>query len=128
MPQQALTAVELAADDDAQLADVMLSVRAELTRLAHLAEEMQHSFGEALIAAARGRPDILEKAQGLDALAQHLTGVADFLGALGPQLPDHWALDPAPALRVVLLSDLAARLAGQAHAPAAAPDDDCEFF
>jgi hypothetical protein len=120
---QALVSVE----DDTQLTDVMLTVRAELARLAQLAEEMQASFGDALIHAAKGRPDILEKAQGLDALSQHLMGVADFLGALSPQLPDHWSLDPAPAAKVVLLSDLGARLAGRTHAPVAT-DDDCEFF
>jgi hypothetical protein len=111
--------------NDRPLAEVTLAVQAELNRLATLAVDIQETFGPALVQAANDHPDTLAKAQGLDLLAQHLFGVADFLQALAPHLPPDWAVDPTAASQVVRLSDLSAHLGRR---PPAATSEELELF
>ncbi|MGC1301026.1 MAG: hypothetical protein WA840_01520 [Caulobacteraceae bacterium] len=116
----------MSAPADTPLADVTMAVQAELTRLAALAVDIQETFGEALVIAASSQPESLAKAQGLDLLAQHLFGVADFLEALAPHLPPDWAVDPTAASRAVRLSDLSAHLAGRSAVAEA--NEELELF
>jgi hypothetical protein len=48
--------------------------------------------------------------QSLDLIAQKLGCLAEFLANLGEDIPDFWRVDAHSAARVVVLSDLAARL------------------
>jgi len=114
------------APTETPMSDVTMAVQVELTRLAAVANDIQETFGAALVQAARSHPESLGKAQGLDLLAQHLSGVADFLEALAPHLPADWSVDPVPAARTVRLSDLSDRLAGLPVAVAGS--DDFVFF
>lgn len=95
-----------------ELADVVRDVES-LSSLACLMAER---------APADERPDILIRAQSIDAVSQRLTALADVLAALGD------GRSAAAALTTVSLSDLAARLHGVPPAPARPADGDLILF
>jgi hypothetical protein len=72
----------------------------------------------------------MRQLQNFDSLSQTICGLADFTEALGGAAPEHWRLNPHPASRAVLLSDLAVRLVANERAPAAnaSAAGEFEFF
>ncbi|WP_031554752.1 hypothetical protein [Parvularcula oceani] len=69
--------------------------------------------------------------QEIDHVTQRVTGVRQFLAALGRETSGGWKADGVRAAAAIVPSDLAARLSGRAAAPAAsAPDKtgDIDLF
>ncbi len=84
----------------------------ELAALADRCEAMQAGLAPALQSGAA-----IEEAQTLDLLTQTLAAVSDYLNVLAAGLPAEWAIDAAPAVATVQLSELARRLTGGSYHP-----------
>ena len=93
---------------------VLRAVRCEMTSLGGQAQHLQDRLSPI------ARTEQGEALQALDLLTQRLFGLADFLDRLIPALPDQ-ALDLAPALDVMTLSDQVRRLAGLPAQPTPSP-------
>lgn len=103
----------------------------ELRDLAVRVDDMHVLVGGNKPGQSAAEPGYVEAAQSIDVVSQHLAAIADFFGVLELTMPAHWAVDTAPAARVVTLSALAARLgcpeAARAIADPAA-GNDLELF
>jgi CelD/BcsL family acetyltransferase involved in cellulose biosynthesis len=103
----------------------------ELSDLAVSLVEMQSLVSPLLSEAASQDPAYLREVQAFDHIRQKLSGLADFLAALVPTTPRHWALDPSAASEIVTLSELSARLRfhkDDRAAQASVASGDCELF
>lgn len=108
------------------MADLLCAVAAELDRLAERTLEL-HGLVEGQLSGGALSSAVVEEAQSVDFLAQHLEGLGAWLRLLAGA-PADVLIDPAELRGRLPLSDLEARLTG-ASAPAAAADPgDFELF
>lgn len=113
------------------VADLLQRIAEELRDLSLVVDDLQSLVGRLVSASAIRDSDAMRELQNFDRLGQNLSGVASFAEALGAAAPGDWLLNPHPASRAVLLSDLAARLVSQ---PGREPADnlagagELEFF
>jgi hypothetical protein len=109
------------------VAELLRRVALELRDLVQTVDGLQLLVGDLAPRGAGCDASVVKRLQDFDRLGQTLSGVADFSEALGSAAPDHWRLNPHPASRIVLLADLAARLASRERAPSAAAGVVGEF-
>ena len=94
------------------LGDVLARSAAELAELADRTERLQDVMADLVQQCAALGGDATQDMQALDWIAQHLEGLASFLGALAEQAPPGWRLDTTDALDALSLAELAHRLRG----------------
>ena len=82
----------------------------ELRKAVVMVEDLEQVVGLAIALAGKAGSDQMLELQKLDHLQQKILGVADFLDALGADMPTEWTVDAKSASRCVLLSDLGAKL------------------
>jgi hypothetical protein len=115
-----------------RLGDILARSAAELADMAGRTERLQEVMAELIRQCAALGDDATRDMQTLDWIAQHLEGMAGFLGALARQAPADWKMDPTGALDALTLAALAYRLGGGVAAPTAgAPvvaSGDMELF
>ena len=113
------------------LPKVFEAAAAETGELARAAERWQALAGDLVRRAGGGAdPALVEEVQGLDAMAQTLAALSEFLRRAGEAAPADVTLDLGEALAAVPLADLAMRLSHPDASPgqAVAPKGDCELF
>jgi hypothetical protein len=112
------------------VADLLRRIARELRDLSRTVDDLQLSVGGLVSGGAAHDAGAMRQLQNFDSLGQTISGLADFTQALGGAAPEHWRLNPHPASRVVLLSDLAVRLVSNERAPAAdaSAAGEFEFF
>lgn len=113
------------------LAELLGRASAELGDIAAAVERMHPLVQAQTQQTAAHDPHYLQALQSFDHIEQKLRSLAGFLADLAGATAPDWQLDPQAALAAITLSDLAARLAGDA--PLAAPQNatsggDCEMF
>ena len=113
-----------------QLGDVLTRSAAELADLADRTERLQDVMADLVRQCAALGGDATQDMQALDWIAQHLEGLASFLGALAEAAPPGWRLDTTGALDALSLAELAHRLRGGGARPAAPimASGDMELF
>jgi hypothetical protein len=109
------------------VADLLRRIAVELRDLTQTVDDLQLAVGGLVSSSAAHDACAMHQLQNFDALSQTLSGLADFTQALGDAASEHWRLNPHPASRVVLLSDLAVRLVSNEPAPAAEASAAGEF-
>lgn len=118
-------------DLDRSLSEVLEAVGRETLHLHNAAVRLQTMAGDLIDRAGLPADDpLFEEAQALDALAQKLDALTEFLARLSQGAPAAWRLDIADAIGQVFLTDLAHRLCCE-HAPEAdlhPPTGDFELF
>lgn len=119
MPQ---TVSEVRGDKDS-MADVCARVGGELDRLSVIALQLEASLGSVAVGEAIDETR-LHDLQQLDALSQHLAALRDFMVSLANVTLDE--VDLGPALRLVSLEAMRARLAGEARI--SDPSQNVELF
>jgi len=87
-------------------------VSQEFVGLSSQIERLQDTISE-LLASVALEPRLLEQAQALDHVFQHMTELGAILSRAAEQSSPGWKLSAPPVLATVSLSDLAARLAGR---------------
>lgn len=92
------------------VADLLRRIAIELRSLTRTVDDLQIVVGKLVANSAACDVHVVRQLQNFDSLGQTVSGVADFIDALGATAPEHWRLNPHPASRVLLLSDLALRL------------------
>ena len=102
-----------------RLGDILARSAAELADMAGRTERLQEVMAELIRQCAALGDDATREMQTLDWIAQHLEGMASFLGALARQAPTDWKMDPRGALDALTLAALAHRLGGGVAAPPA---------
>jgi len=95
---------------DTPVRDVVLRVGEEMRDLADGMHRIQSLVSLLVREDAFNEGRNVREMQSLDLIAQKLGCLAEFLGNLGEDIPDFWRVDAHSAARVVVLSDLAARL------------------
>ncbi|WP_334162346.1 hypothetical protein [Phenylobacterium sp.] len=106
-------------DSEQSLGHLVGACAKQLSELSACCEALQSSLSHSL--ASTGL-----EAQSLDLITQRAAGLAQFLGALGADLPHEWTIDPSHALKALPLTDLARAIAG--HAPLEAEPGEIDFF
>jgi hypothetical protein len=117
--------------DREPLADVLARSAAELADLADRTERLQDVMAELVRQCAALDDGATRDMQALDWIAQHLEGLASFLGMLSKEMAPGWRIDPNPALDALSLAELAHRLRGAPLAPSGPPivaAGDMELF
>ncbi len=113
------------------VADLLRRMSQELRDLTHTVEKLQHVVGRLFSGSAVRECNAMHELQHFDRLGQSLSAIADFAEALSGDAPTEWHLNPHSASRVVLLSDMAARLVSQLEV-VSGPDGyvagELEFF
>ena len=113
------------------LGAILARSAAELAEMAARTERLQEVMADLIRQCAALGEDATRDMQTLDWIAQHLEGMASFLGALAHQAPAGWRIDPTAALDALTLAELAHRLGGGPTALSAAPtmaSGDMELF
>lgn len=113
------------------LRDALERLGQEVAELARMLERFEAAAGPHLLDAAGRSPDLVQQLQNLDHIGQGMVGLAAYLAALAPAAASGCRIDPGPATQVVMLADLAARLAFRDEKGAAAEAlgrGDCELF
>lgn len=103
----------------------------ELADLADRTERLQDVMADLIRQCAALGGDATQDMQALDWIAQHLEGLASFLGALADEAPPGWRMDTSGALDALSLAELAHRLRGGAATVSTAPmmpSGDMELF
>jgi hypothetical protein len=102
-------------------ADIFAALALELERAGQLCDQLEAVMARLVEASGSAAPDeAMRDAQAVDALGQHVRGLATFAETLSQQGKGPIGYDVAPALKTITLAALAARLAaetGQASAP-----------
>jgi hypothetical protein len=112
-----------------RLGEVLARSAAELADLADRTERLQEVMADLVKQAAALDGDATQDMQALDWIAQHLEGLASFLGALAEAAPHGWRLDTTDALDALSLAELAHRLRGGVRPVAqTASSGDMELF
>lgn len=101
------------------LAHLVAACARQLSEVSACCEALQQALSHSL--ASTGL-----EAQSLDLITQRAAALAQFLAALGGDLPADWTIDPTHALKALPLTDLARALAGQA--PLEADAGELDFF
>lgn len=108
----------------ASTADIFSALALELERAGQLCDQLETVMARLVEASGSAAPDdAMRDAQAIDALGQHLRGLASFSETLAQQDRSAASYDVGPALKTITLAALAARLAtetGQAsghHGP-----------
>jgi hypothetical protein len=99
------------------LSGVLSRSAAELADLADRTERLQDVMAELVRQCAALDGDATRDMQALDWIAQHLEGLASFLGSLAEAAPPGWRVDTSPALDALSLAELAHRLRGGGAMP-----------
>jgi len=118
-------------DNDEPAAEIARRVARELRDLCAVAAKIECAVGGLLLIAGGGGAHNHRDLQALDALAQSLYGLAQFLDQTAEHMPQEWQFDPMPAAAALKLRDLAARLAPAAEPVAksqVADKGDCLFL
>ena len=92
--------------------DILARSAAELADLADRTERLQDVMADLIRQCAALGGDATQDMQALDWIAQHLEGLASFLGALSEEVAPGWRMDTAAALNALSLAELAHRLRG----------------
>jgi hypothetical protein len=82
----------------------------ELRGLESVVDDLQTLTSALVLGGAARDDETIRRLQHFDRLAQTIVAIAGFAEALGDDVPAEWSLNPNAAARVVLLSNLAARL------------------
>jgi hypothetical protein len=115
-------------DKTMPLADLLRRIAVELRDLTQTVDDLQLVVGRLVSGGAMRDGNAVHQLQNFDRLGQTIAGIADFTETLIGSVPEHWRLNPHPASRAVLLSDLAARLVSRhERAPEAIAQDAGEF-
>jgi hypothetical protein len=110
------------------VADLLRRIAQELRDLTQTIDDLQQVLGRLVSNSAVRDSGSVRELQNFDRLGQTMSGIADFVDALGEDAPADWRLNPHPASRVLLLSELAVRLVSQnARAPVPASQEAGEF-
>ena len=114
------------------LGQVLARSAAELAEMADRTERLQDVMADLIRQCAALGGDATRDMQALDWIAQHLEGLASFLGALSLEAAPGWRIETSSALDALSLAELAHRLRGGSAPPiAAAPivaSGDMELF
>ncbi|MCR5877636.1 hypothetical protein [Phenylobacterium sp. J367] len=102
------------------ITEVMAACATELADLAGACEVLQTALSDAMAAG-------LADGQALDLITQRAAGLAQFLAALGRELPSDWRVDSLAAAQGVTLADLARSLTGH-DSQAAAETGELDLF
>ena len=103
------------------LPDLLAQVGREFADLAAEVEQLQDTVSE-LLDGARASPRLLEQAQALDHVFQHMTQLGEIVARAADQSSAAWTVEADRILDGVSLSGLVSRLSGQAHEPPASGD------
>jgi len=121
-----------AAAEREPLSEVLARSAAELADLADRTERLQEVMADLIQQCAALGGDATQDMQALDWIAQHLEGLASFLGALSEEADPGWRIETSAALDALSLAELAHRLRGGPAAAAAAArmvsSGDMELF
>jgi hypothetical protein len=108
----------------AATADIFAALALELERAGQLCDQLEAVMAKLVEASGTTAPhDAMRDAQAVDALGQHLRGLARFSETLAQQPGGPAVYDVGPALQTITLAALAARLAAEtgqtsgAHGP-----------
>lgn len=106
------------------LPDLMLSLSSELSRLAEATEGFHDLVAGDDGPACKVDAQYIRRAQDIDHTTQVLADLAEFCANLAADAPADCRLDAGPALSLLRLAELRARLAaGAAREPCLAPSD-----
>jgi len=96
------------------LATVLERVRAELTGLQQLMQDVEHMVAK--MVARQSDAEVLHafviEVQQLDVLAQRIAGLGEYVGELASAMPEDWEVDPSEAAITLKLADQMKRLTG----------------
>lgn len=118
-------------NDEVCLSEVLGAVSTEIDDLWSAADRLQALVGE-LMSRSKAVLDteMMMEAQTLDAMAQRLSALSEFLEALRPAVPDAWVIDPTTAAQGLSLADSARRFACRVeeHAHGEPSSGDFDLF
>lgn len=121
----AMTAAAMPAYDSISMPELLTQLSREFDGMSRDIERLQETISE-LLATATVNPKVMEQAQALDAVFQHMAQLGAIVGRVAEQASPDWELPTRPILDNVSLSALAVRLSGAEHE--AAESGEFEMF
>lgn len=94
--------------------ELLTQLGREFDDLSEEIEQLQETISE-LLKTATIHPKVLEQAQALDHVFQHMAQLGAIMGRVAQQSSPDWTLSTRPILDKVSLAALASRLSGAAH-------------